>query len=398
MQPGVPVSTRMLLRRTTLFLSLLAAACSDPTGPCDGEHACQVSGVDLAVVDVRIVAGNRLGTDAVSGLPIYDAGPITAAVTIVNRGDSVFPGQQSTALGDLPSLRPGETHELTLLADFTERIMHLEAGGDPRMADVVRISGSFSLLEADADPGNDFAFSPSIHVAAPVVELSLSLGQRTEIRANEPFVASFTVRNRSMHNAVLDSSDVVLCMVDFDLGCWGSWPYFGKFDLPAVGAGSHHENAYAATAPPEATIWQDEAHEAWLAMCIVPSDLGAYVDFTSPCGGGLTITVRPSYTACSPPLLQLGVEAALPEANCGFRPGATAGEFSVFALDAVAGTTYVAASTGPLQVYDADGERADLPGDGISFARDGRYYLVLYHFGDVSVTVTAVATAGMPTS
>src|SRR5690606_215500 len=84
--------------------------------------------------------------------------------------------------GDLPSLRPGETHELTVVADFAERIMHLEPGAAPRLADVVRLPGSFSLLEADADPGSQFGFSPLIHIAAPVVELTLSLGQRTEMR------------------------------------------------------------------------------------------------------------------------------------------------------------------------------------------------------------------------
>lgn len=383
----------MTFRRTAMLtLSVLLAACNDPLGPCDGEFACQVAGIDLAITDVRIVSGDRTGTDAVTGLPIYGAGAMTAAVTVVNRGDSIFPGQQSESSAAIPALRPGERHEYLITADFTGRVLPLRTGDDPRMVDVTTIFAALPFVDADVDADNNSAQSIRFHLAVPVVDIDVSVGQRSELRANEPFVASFAIRNRSVHGAALDSSAVVLCMVDFDLGCWGSWPYFGKFDLPSIDAGWHHENAYLASAPPEALVWQEEAHEAHLTACVVQTrDAEPYADSFGPCGNAVAITVRPDYAACSPPVLQLGVAITLARPNCGQRSVDDPGTFSVLALDAVAGTTYQAVSSiDAVAVYDADGEPADLPGAGISFAEDGRYYLVIYHYGPVSLTVDTV--------
>ena len=229
-----------------------ATACSDPIGPCDRAPACEVSGVDLAVTEARIVDGTRIGADPVTGLDIYAAAPVTVEFTIVNRGDSASAPQPVDGTDDVvPSLAPGEQARVRIIHDFSGQLaVHPSwstSGFDAREADVRTITASLpqSFGPDDPAPGlppadevfeNNELDSPRFHVAMPV--LTATLSEIDEIREGVPFVTSFTVRNVSVHDADAGPLDVVLCVWDVDLGCHaGWWNYFGRFEVPGVDAG-----------------------------------------------------------------------------------------------------------------------------------------------------------------
>lgn len=363
----------------------LAAACSDPLGPCERRFACEVQGIDLAVLDVDVIGGNEAGVDPVTRYPIYGPGRVTAIATFVNRGDSIAPETRLSNGRTLPSLAPGETFRDTVVLDIAGT-RRLQAGADPRMADVTYVQISVVQLEWDADATNDYGLSEPFHATVPVLGGTLELGgQRTEVRANSPFVVAFSIRNHSVHGAALDSMDAVLCMIDVDVGCWGNWPYFGRFELARIEGNSVYQNAYMTSVPPEATIWPDEAHTGRFAMCLVPSSLTEpYMPTHSTCVSGVNLTVRPDYSACSPPAVEIGVPLTLSTPNCTFPQRLSTLRHSVVALDAVAGQQYSIAPGGAYHfIANADGDRVSLP-----VAEDGRYYIVFYHILPITVTVS----------
>ena len=363
--------------------AVLAIACSDPVGPCDGRYACQVEGIDIAVLDLEIITANRIGTDPVTMYPVYAPGEVTVTATIVNRGDSTATDIHVWDVTTIPVLEPGETFKAVRTIDISTAAL-LKEGADARMADVRQV-GIGVYVEGDVDTSNNVRESDPFHAAVPVLDGTLAIGgQATELRANAPFVASFSISNLSRHGAALDSTDLVLCMIDYDVGCWWDWPYFGRFELPRVEASSNNANAYLASAPPGATVWPDEAHEAALAICLVPRTLdGTTIStFTMPCVAAVFVTVRPDYSACTPPVAQLGVPLALSAINCQFPDRNEESEYSVISFDAVAGESYGADSGGYQFFTDGDGNRISMP-----ITSSGRYYLVVYHRGPVTVTI-----------
>ena len=389
------------MRRILLVMAfLLVPGCSDPTGPCDRALACEVSGVDLAITDARIVEGVRLGTDHITGLGIYAAGPVTVEFTIVNRGDSISAPQPiSRTDGIVPPLAPGERAHIRITQDFTGemdvRPSPVTSGFDPRRADIRTISAileqGFDDLQPDldADPDNNQLESAQFHVAMPVMVGTMSAAD--EIQAYVPFVTGFRIDNMSVHGGDAGAFDVVLCIWDFDVGCYGNWyTYFGRFEVPGVEAGWRYENAYATTLDASSMVWPDLAQANRLTLCIVPRDHDSrFLPLPTHCvaSAGEPV-IRPNYARCDPPVLQLGVPLTIAQANCGDRESPrTNRHFSIAALDAIAGRTYHVAGRSPY-VFDADGNRSAIPDPGISVATTGRYYLVYIGSGAVTITVT----------
>ena len=154
---------------------------------------------------------------------------MSVAFTIVNRGDSTsLPQPYGSLQGEvIRPLRPGESTQLVLTADYTDEL-HFEymLPGDPldaRAADRRTISLNLQQRPADrnnfpadwpvedADVSNNLHDDTAFHVAIPVLRATLS--NVAEIRANDPFVASFRIENVSVHGADAGSFDVVLCQM-----------------------------------------------------------------------------------------------------------------------------------------------------------------------------------------
>ncbi|MBR9989802.1 MAG: hypothetical protein KFH98_08615 [Gemmatimonadetes bacterium] len=402
----------MMWQRTalvTLCTAIAGAACSDPTGPCDARHACEVSGVDLAIIDSRIVHGERIGTDHVTGYPIYKPGPVGVEFTVVNRGDSTSAAQPVAGSADrLPPLRPGETARVVIIEDYTDQI-HLHRSWDPSPVDARRADERTIYTELrqrpdsptwpsewplfDTDTSNNSATSRPFHVAMPV--LRGTLAEKPAVRAGMPFVTSFRLENVSVHGANAAPFDVVLCLWDFDLGCYGDWwTFFGRFGVPGMDAGSRYENAYLATLPHSAMVNPADAGPAYLSLCIVTADHESQylpVPPTSCIASAGETFVRPNYQLCDTTPVQLGVAMTVTTADCGdLQSSRSWRRFAVLTLDAVAGATYdVNGGIGVISVRNADGEAADLPGPGLSFAETGTYFiLVSTANGPVTMTIS----------
>jgi len=357
------------------------AACGD-SNPCSPTDSCGAEKVDLAIVDARLSPQNRIGTDDITGLPIYAAAPVAVEFTIVNRGTETSRAQPLSTGETLPALAPNASATITVTHDFTGAVHVVpwsQSAIDARSADQrmlrLELRPGTGQTVIDADPSNDSRDSPAFHVAMPV--LTGVIEPIPEPRAHTEHTVRFRLENISVHGGNASGFDVVLCLLDDGEGCSGKWTYFARHDVPDLAAGASIEDSYAAVLGMPGMIAPVVAHRAEIALCVVADDHDRpYLDDTDDCAASAgSATIRPNYLACSPPLAQPLVFLALPEPNCGDAVADPDRLYHVVAFDADARFWY-SIQGAPFFVYDIDGEPAPMSEGGFKFDQSGRYYLV----------------------
>lgn len=384
----------MVIRHSFAVIGILAgvvSACSDPVGPCDADYACEMTGIDLAIIDARIIEGEQTGVDPVTNLPVYSPGLVTVEFTIVNRGN-VVSEQQALSNGDtVPRLQPGAQFSTRVSNDYTGRyraISSLVEDFDARRADLedirlVILQGDSTSESEDAEPGND-ALTQELHLAVPVFTGSVS--NISEIRQNQPFAVSAVVENVSLHGGDAPAVDIVLCMWMVHFGCRnGQWEYLSRTSAPALNAGSTLELDLPATLRVESMPYPETAYLANLLLCIVPSGhTGPFLPDGAVClDQSEDLTYRPDYASCNPPVASVGQLLTLTERNCGEAAGDNR-HFFLIAFDAQDGIAYDIDTD--LQIYDADGNV--VAGSSPMYLAGGRYYFVGFHENNAWVRIS----------
>ena len=381
-----------MIRRTLLFSACLAVSgCSDPTGPCDRAFACEVSGVDLAVIDSHVVEGELIGTDPVTGSAVYAAGRITVEFTVVNRGDSASAEQPVSLMATrgqselLPPMEPGETATFRMTRDYSDDFSVIDpwnVSADSRTADhtfmsltILQDDNVAEWPDNDADIANN-TLSHQFHVAIPVFAGTLS--DVAEMRQNQPLPVSIRFENLSLRNASGAGYDAFLCVWDIHIGCTPQWwTYFERFSLPDLAVGEVFDTSFAATLPAAAMAYPEASFTGTLLLCIMPSNDDADFEWAGPidCVDAKNdVVFRPDYQSCNPPVVVLGEPLALAAPNCGLDTTDEFWHYYVAAFDAIAGQMY--AVEGYYQLHNSDGDYTEVQPSGFTVPTSGRWYLV----------------------
>ena len=388
------------------LLALITAACGDDGGGCTPAAPCTTRPADLAVSSVTIVSPGT--THPVTGLPIVDS--LRVRYVVRNLGDSIAPPAQvrvrtifiDAIVDSVPALQPRDSMVRIVVLPHTALFYGVYEDHD---RDIVHVE-----LDAPAtDPQhNNFGQSAPVHLALPVLDVTMQPLNEPRVRVNDPLRLSITITNRSPTTAARNIQ-LRHCLWEYDVACWAdNWTAFGNIPLPDLAPGETRTINYTTSIPP--TAMEEGFRSYALAGCVTSrADTAAYRDYESTsdgtwvCGSGGLIEVWPDYEACAPPVLS-AQPVTLSAPNCGKyplpnEPGnwdfLTRKQYFVFALDAEAGRTYQLAGLQDFGVYDNMGNGAhdlDAAPDRVAFAQPGRYYIIIRrHTG-----VYTVAAAPLP--
>ena len=272
----------------------------------------------------------------------------------------------------IPSLRPGETYRAqtrlpTTIGGFWD---FYEA--DNR-GDTVTVTGELLLL--DADSSNNTRVSPVVHMAMPLIDMTLAMAD-TDLWVNVPYTARLTISNSSPYAEFTARSAgfYLLTRPSYDQA---GLTTFGMHDIPAIPASSDYVEDLVITIPSRAS-WQHKSGIFGLHPVLM--GLGAR-DSIFPLAyfhPGVTITLHPDYYSCEPALL---VPDSLVWAPfiCEIPS-----PFYVFQLEARTDREYSIEQPGPdlpgASIYSAEGVRwRDIyPGTHVRFPEPGTWWIVDY--------------------
>ncbi len=374
-------------------LTLPLTGCQDPTAPCDRPNACEVSGVDLYISHLEIVA-NRF--DSIDGLGIVDPDPLIVEVTVQNRGDSIsapatlvvhYLYAESDSLL-IPPLGPGYSQffrDTIATWEPSGSFRHVEGGTSPISGDTS--SATAQVLIADSDTTNNRRVSAIVHVAVPLIEASIEL-QASDVWVNVPFQAHVAVNNISRY-AALDGRAFGFHLFIMPAGDIPGWVGFGARDLPPLPPGDGYTiDELTVTL---AAAWQHEAKKYRIVPVLAP--IGTRDSTLLWDGRRLrwgvsdTVTIHPDYHACQPTQLRPDTLVWAPVV-CTSPSG-----FGLFMLDARPDRLYaIEQATYPgAGVYNDAGERLGSvsPGQWFYFTIPGTKWLVDFR-GDKSEVARAI--------
>ena len=275
-----------------LLLCLLIAACSDdPTGvECTSRLACDIGGVDLAMLSVR--ADSLITSWGVAD--VIDASDIDVEFVVVNRGTETAPASDvvvnafdMTATVRIPSLAPGDTVVGT--AAFTVERAYLYAGAETETRNITA-----EVVSADAEPGNNLLNSTPYALNLPyvMVEPLIELRQTTSLAAGGRVLVRWNWRQGFMGGVDADRAVAFLvCLRRGTATCTtGSWQALERVEPISFQRISRLVSVTAAGAATPIT------GDYELLVCTVPrSHTALYVDLSDPdhhCerAGSVTIT------------------------------------------------------------------------------------------------------------
>ena len=273
-----------------MIAAFAITACSDATGlDCAARYACQVNGVDLALVNVSV---DTIASS--SYMPIADASNLVVRYTVVNRGDATSSSSahaqirawSTTAQQTLPSLAPGDSVVKTDTLEI--RRAYLLAGDDLEQSSVS------VTLDNDADNSNNILTSRSLFLNLPFFDLQLSLDSTQTVRIGQTVFFSYTSRiGFTYHEANKESASLLFCLKQDARTCTANnWrplariddadEYFGAFRGITLRA-----DALATPAP---GMYK-------LIICMIPrSFTGQFLELSNPdhrCREGGNVLVLP---------------------------------------------------------------------------------------------------------
>jgi hypothetical protein len=279
------------MRRIILAAVMALSACeaASITGnECSPRYACQVAGVDLAVVSVAVESG----VPHYSGAVIVDPADITISFVVVNRGDrisgrvpaeaSLF-GEKHTV--ELPPIAPGDS--ASGVASVTIDRAYLLEGDDRETENAI-----VRLLPTDAATDNNVLAGPRVGLTIPFVTLNPVITPPQTVRVGERIKIWFS-------GVFGNQVDVWVCLRAGNRTCTaGNWEPIIRFQ-PRHG-GLYTEYPLSATAVPAPA-----AGEYQLIYCTVPTaDTGTHLDPGNPnhrCRPGGMVTVTGSTSVPSLP-------------------------------------------------------------------------------------------------
>ena len=393
-------------------LAVLIAGCAEERADCTPLDPCRgTSPADLAITSVTIASSGP--AHPVTGLPIVDS--LRVRYVVRNLGDSIAPPVQARlsinfydhVTDQVPAVPPRDSVIRNVTVPHSA-LFYSRAANPPRDPDHDRDHVRVALEAAADDPQhNNFAESSPVHLALPVLEVTMEPLNEPRVRVNDPLRLTITVTNRS---PTVAARNIQLrhCLWMYDVACWSdNWTAFGNIPLPDIGPGETRTLSYTTAIPPTA---MEEGFRIYsLTSCVTArADTASYRHYQSThngtwvCAGAGLIEVWPDYEACAPPVLT-AQPVTLTAPNCGrYPPPNEPGNFDfllrkqffVFALDAEAGRTYELTGLPEFGVVDNTGRTApdlDAAPARVRFAQPGRYYIIIRrHTGSFTVSAEAL--------
>jgi hypothetical protein len=234
---------------------------------CDARYACQVEGVDLAVVTVTVS-----GVTSYNGTVAVDPSNVTISFVVVNRGDQTSRAGVSAEAGvfgakqivELPAIAPGDS-AVRITSVSIDRA-YLLAGDDPETENAV-----VRVLTPDAVSDNDAQAGPRIRLNIPYVSLNPVIMPPQTVRMGERITTSFSLQVSWYQHSV----DVLVCLRAGNRTCtYGNWQPMMHYDNLNSGRASLYPLSAAAVPAPANGQYE-------LIYCVVPAGYtGTYLDLT----------------------------------------------------------------------------------------------------------------------
>lgn len=408
MTPRIQTGRRLL----PIIASLALAACDgDPSQPqptyCEETSDCDVSGVDLAIVEAAIRFDDDQPFREQVGAHVVEPGDeITVRTLVVNRGSEpvgplrlrVYEEVRFLELGDAPleTLNPGEER----IVDIQFATPTVPVWPDTLVMLIVHIADTSDWGYNDADTYNNFVYSRDELVYHPLVPIiSVEWNSPDTVRALEQAMGSVEFRNWSPFVAA-PPLEWHMCYVDDGVSC-DDGPDGPTINSNAIESGETEIAAAGFLVPATEIGIHNPADEVGAAICAYGG--GDWVANRTCVRPWHLLWVRPNLeAACDPEVLTPPDSVAVgPDQVCYIDNNFE--RWHVAAFDAVAGSEYRLTVAGPTQLQtrvrdDATTEVAMAEGAApavFTAPHTRRYYLLTYLgiHGDVpeaSISLDAV--------
>jgi hypothetical protein len=278
------------MRRLLLAAVVAVSACDSPgiTGnDCSGRYACQVEGVDLAVVSATVDS-----TAPHYGAVVVDPSNVTIRFVVLNRGDKtsssgvsveagVFGHSQTVTIGPVA---PGDS--AIGMANFSIDRAYLIAGEE------LEAENAFvRVLASDAVAENNVLAGPRVLLTIPFLSLAPVIMPPQTVRIGQPITTWFSLQFGFSAYSLNKRIDVLVCLRASDRTCTqGNWRPMLRLDDIASGRFAQVPLNAEAAPSPSAGIYQ-------LIYCAVPADYaGTYLEPDNPdhhCRAAGVVTIVP---------------------------------------------------------------------------------------------------------
>lgn len=269
-----------MIRWLVLATTTLMLACgNDVTGPCAAPYACEVDGVDLALV--RVAADSVSVVENIYGTPVVNVRDLRVTLKVVNRGSQPSPGNVKVAV---TAFGEADTVLIAALAPGDSTLLHATLSSSRAYwygaleTEAQNITGR--ILAADANESNNTLNSQRYTSNIVFVGLTTSPDTLQTVRLNrDPLRIRWQLRVRAAESTPSEEgASILFCLRAAGKTCAASgWQALARFD--DVGSGSRTTGLVVTTstaASPAPGLYE-------IIICAVPNAFpGRQVDMTQP--------------------------------------------------------------------------------------------------------------------